>query len=892
MRLKSLLKYGIPEMIIEAWTKRQGDYLLPLQERAVAQGLLGRRTGDWRNLLISAPTSSGKSFCGEIAAIGSLLRRRKVVMLFPLKSIVEEKYRHFNDCYSPLGIRTIVVTGDHPENDHEFETGEFDLALAIYEKFNRLLTVNLDILQQIGLVVVDELQMISEAGRGAELEIGLTKMFDSGYSPRAVALSAVLHDETELLEWLEADLIKETVRPVDLLQGIAMNGKFRYRSFNSGLEGDEAFLLDCTDDDLPKALIAHLKEDENQNLVFLKSRRDTIEASFRLASEVGWKEAGGTLGELDNEEPSFLVRALKQTLSHGVAFHNADLTARQRQAIENGYRRGEIRVIFSTPTLAMGVNLPAETVFLETMKYRSGEYGGKPFLAPITVSEYQNIAGRAGRYRSGRENIPGRAVILAGSAFEHEVLWSGYIEKGIREKARSTLGDTDLRQTILDFLVSGLADDRASVENILERTLHRRQSGRFAEEKIMQALEELNGLGLIDDRHVPTPIGRAAAESGLSVAGCRRYRRLLEERVPESLTGWLVLLLSGADVELARIGLSGAEFQRRLYEKSIYREYSDLLGEINAFLESDIGRHPLDYRQAAIIKGALLLTDWAGMFPAERLEQRYQLHVGQITDLGETAAWLLIAAARIIAAEDCTSHLPELLEDHAFAVQYGIDSDLEGLYRASSDLLNRTDYRALKTHSLTTCVDIAGCGREILAEIIKPKHKLENLLVTINQHEKENPMNGTSIQSVIPGGQARGRIKGGPRFKPSLVELDGRYERERYLVKIDGTPVRLTGKSYKYLAKLAGSRLLNRDGWIYKDDIEAGFNQARYLYRLKQEVNKDGGVAWGIFENNRLGYYRLDIDSSGIRFNLGNLQDHPDYELRELADRLTPRLAG
>lgn len=879
-------------MIIEAWTKRQGDYLLPLQERSVMKGLLsGKKTGS-RNLLISAPTSSGKSFCGEIAAIGSLLKRRKVVMLFPLKSIVEEKYRHFNDCYAPLGIRTIAVTGDHPENDPLFETGEFDLALAIYEKFNRLLTVNLDILQQIGLVVVDELQMISEPGRGGELEMSLTKMFGSGYAPRVAALSAVLHDEAELLEWLDADLIKETVRPVDLLQGIAMNGRFRYRSFNSGLEGEESFSLDNTGEDLPEALVGHLKSDENQNLVFLKSRRDTIEASFKLASVAGWKEAEGTLRELDNEEPSFLVRALKQVLSHGVAFHNADLTARQRQAIENGYRRGEIRVIFSTPTLAMGVNLPAETVFLETMKYGSGEYGGKPFLAPITVAEYQNISGRAGRYYRGRENNPGRAVILAGSAFEHEVLWSGYIERGIREKARSTLGDADLTQVALDLLVSGLADNPATLADIIGRTLYHRQAGDFDEDRLQRALDELIPIGLINDKYIPTPVGRAAAESGLSVAGYRRYKRLLEERTPESLTGWLVLLLSGADVEFARIGLSGAEFQRRSYEKLVYREYSDLLGEINTFIESDIGRHPLVYRQAAIIKGALLLTDWAGMLPAERLEQRYQLHLGQITDLGETAAWLLIAAARIIAAEDCASHLPGLLERHAFAVQFGIDPELEELYRVSSDILNRTDYRALKVHGITTRQGIIESGEEGLMDIIKPKHKLGNLLITINQHEKEDLMNSASIQSVIPGGQRSRGARGGLRFKPSVVELDGRYERERYLVKIDGIPVRLTGKSYKYLAKLAGSRLLNRDGWIYKDDIENGFNQARYLYRLKQEVNRDGGVAWGIFENNRLGYYRLDIDSSRIRINLGNLQDHPDYELRELADRLTPRLAS
>ncbi len=888
MRLKSLLKYGIPEMIIEAWTHRQGDYLLPLQERAVAAGLLS----DEGNLLISAPTSSGKSFCGEMAAMAALLRRRKVVMLFPLKSIVEEKYRHFNDCYAPLGIRTVIVTGDHPENDCAFEAGEFDLALAIYEKFNRLLTVNLDILQQVGLIIIDELQMISEEGRGPELEMSLVKTLGSEYSPRLVALSAVLHDETELLEWLGARLIRETVRPVDLLQGIVMEGRFRYRSFNSGLEGNEDFPLAVEEDNLPAALIEYLKNDEAQNLIFLKSRRDTIDASFRLAAAVNWKEASGTIAELDNEEPSYLVRSLRQVLSRGVSFHNADLTSKQRQAIEAGYRRGEIRVIFSTPTLAMGVNLPAETVFLETMKYRSGEYGGKPVLAPVTAAEYQNIAGRAGRYRRGRENCPGRAVILAGSPFEHEVLWSGYIERGNGNKLRSALADADPRGLVLDLLVSGLAEDKASLERILEKSFYHVQGGGFASDCIDHAIGGLITAGLVDGRNVPTPAGAAAAESGLGVTACCRYREALAERIPESPIGWIALALSGEDIEFARMGLSGTEFRGRFYEKLVYREYSEKLGELNTFLGAEIGQRPLDYRQAAILKGALLLTDWAEMCPAEQLEQRYQLHLGQIADLGETAAWLLIAIGRLIAAGDCTSEIPGLLERHAFAVQYGIDPALEGLFRVAEGCLNRGDFRILKEHDIITPDTLIKTGGDALKQIIKPEGKIETLFSIINGYLKEDLMNGANVQSVIPGGGNSLRSVRGLHAKPSLVELDGRYEGERYLVKLDGVPVRLTGKSFKYLVKLAGSRMLNRDGWIYKDDIETGFNQARYLYRLKQEVNRDGGFPWGIFENNRLGYYRLDVDSSRVRINLGNLQNHPDYELRELAERLSPRLAG
>ena len=116
--------------------------------------------------------------------------------------------------------------------------------------------------------------------------------------------------------------------------------------------------------------------------------------------------------------------------------------------------------------------------------------------------------------------------------------------------------------------------------------------------------------------------------------------------------------------------------------------------------------------------------------------------------------------------------------------------------------------------------------------------------------------------------------------EPELVEIDGDCQRERFLVRINGVPVPLTGKSFKYFARLAWSRVNCEPGWVYKEDLEAGFNQARYLYRMKNEIISGYNSSWEIVENNRLGYYRLSLDPSKIRFNLDNLGRHPDYEVR------------
>ncbi len=892
MKLKDLLKFGIPQLIIEAWTKRQGDYLLPLQEKAIRAGLLDEAADNGRsNLLISAPTSSGKSFCGEMAAMAALLRRRKAVMLLPLKSIAEEKYDYFRSCYRDIGIKTIIISRDHPENDIDFELGNFDLALAIYEKFNRLLTVNLDILQQIGLVVIDELQMVGDISRGGELEVALTKILGSGYSPRMVALSAVLENDTEPADWLGCRIVYETVRPVDLLQGVAASGSFRFRSFNSGFEGSEKIDLDGDGDNPGEKLIEFLKSDKSQKLVFLKSRRDTIEAALAMAAAVGWDEAKTTLARLEGEENSFLIRSLRQTLSRGIAFHNADLTAGQRQAIEDGYRQGQIRIIFSTTTLAMGVNLPAETVLLETMKYTAGAFGGKATLVPITKAEFQNITGRAGRFGFGSGGRPGKAIVLAASEFEHEVLWSEYIDSSKNERHVSTLNSAALKDIILDLIVSGFDANIARLKNCLQNLLYSRQRKSCTDDDLHPILKELSSANFLDKSLNPTPLGAAVAESGLTINSCLQYLKLLAEKYPETKIGWLFIALNGGEFDISRCGLTFLEYRRRTYEKLLYQHFNEYISDIDVYTVSKINREPFDFHASAILKSLFVLAEWAEGKSVERLEQRYQLHHGQIINLAETAAWLLASIGRIIYALDGRSNLPALLDDYAFNVQFGINPAMRELYAVIGSVLNRSDYKALEREGIKSLNEFRVVGRDRLSEIIKPEGKLKKAQQKLENSEKEDKMRKktrSNAVNIYRQGLSEGSLY---NAHPALIELDGTYEKERYLVRIDGFPVRLTGKSFLYLSRLVFARLMGGDGWIYKDDIEVGFNQARYLYRLRQEM-KSGGFAWPIFENNRLGYYRLDMDPGKIRLNFDNLRNHPDYQLRKVVDELAPRLTG
>ncbi len=132
-----------------------------------------------------------------------------------------------------------------------------------------------------------------------------------------------------------------------------------------------------------------------------------------------------------------------------------------------------------------------------------------------------------------------------------------------------------------------------------------------------------------------------------------------------------------------------------------------------------------------------------------------------------------------------------------------------------------------------------------------------------------------------------GSVAPGLASVPCSLQIDGASRGERFLLRVDGLPVSLTGKSFKYLVKLVCARLGQSDGWIYKDDIEIGFNQARYLYRMRREIAAQlPGYRWSVYENNRLGYYRLALDSAALDVNRETLASSPDYEVAQAAAAL------
>ena len=124
-----LRAYGIGDDLIDIWKKSYGECLLPIQEKAIVKhNVLGGK-----NLIVFAPTSSGKTLVGEIVSVHYAMAKKRALYLVPMKALAEEKYHHLKEMYGELGIKTIVSTHDRKEYDQDLERKEFHIAVVVFE---------------------------------------------------------------------------------------------------------------------------------------------------------------------------------------------------------------------------------------------------------------------------------------------------------------------------------------------------------------------------------------------------------------------------------------------------------------------------------------------------------------------------------------------------------------------------------------------------------------------------------------------------------------------------------------------------------------------------------------------------------------------------------------
>ncbi|KAF7283875.1 hypothetical protein GWI33_022906 [Rhynchophorus ferrugineus] len=468
--------YDLPDKIRELIKEYKGiDKLYEWQDECLKLAISNRK-----NLIYSLPTSGGKTLVAEILMLREVLCYQKnAIFILPYVAIVQEKVWEF----SPFGVALDFLVEEYASSKGIYpprkRRRKHSVYIATMEKALGLINSLIETgrLQEIGLVVIDELHLIGEEGRGGVLETLLTKLMFLKVvaNIQIIGMSATIGNIQEICLFLNAEVYTKDFRPVDLIEYVKCGNEIAKIDWKCKSEDD--LLTDIKKMDykyseavskLDPDMIAGLALEvvpKDSCLIFCPTKKN-CENVVNLLSKMAKPnlrnhkkvEKDELLNALKNEAGE-LCDILRVSVPFGLAYHHSGLTNDERRLLEDAFRAGTISIICCTSTLAAGVNLPARRVILRS------PYVGKDF---ISLSKYKQMAGRAGRAGYG-EN--GESIIVTQSADLPKVK---ALLMSPMNQAISTLHDLDgkgLRHLLLSCISLGIANTRLQLQNVSKSTL-------------------------------------------------------------------------------------------------------------------------------------------------------------------------------------------------------------------------------------------------------------------------------------------------------------------------------------------------------------------------------------------------------------------------------------
>lgn len=214
------IKDKIPAELYEVLDPKIKD-LRPSQEKAINAGLLERK-----NLLVCTPTASGKTLIAELAMLSAIINRvGKAIYIVPLKALATEKFKDFIQKYRSHANIALSI-GDMDKQDTYL--ARYDLIITTSEKLDSLIRHHTPWLKDVSTIIIDEIHLMNDPGRGPTLEILLTILKQILSRAQFIGLSATIGNPEELADWLNAELIMNKWRPVELKKGIYHKGEIKF----------------------------------------------------------------------------------------------------------------------------------------------------------------------------------------------------------------------------------------------------------------------------------------------------------------------------------------------------------------------------------------------------------------------------------------------------------------------------------------------------------------------------------------------------------------------------------------------------------------------------------------------------------------------------------------
>jgi replicative superfamily II helicase len=344
------------------------------------------------NVVASAPTASGKTALAELAICKALGEGGTALFVAPLRALTNEKESEW-ERFEDLGYSVYVVTGERDLNPRRAERA--DVLVMTPEKLDSATrkhdSPRYAFVTDVDCVVIDEVHLLDSESRGGVLEVTVSRLRRL-CAPRIVALSATMPNVDDVAAWLDA--VPETTfefgddyRPVDLHAGVKT-----YSHGQNSFADKYRRLYRAIDLAEP-----HIR-DGGQALVFVSSRQDAVRAAAKARDELAERDVPiGARGDYDfhNDAKELGNESLRKGAPDGVGFHHAGLAKEDRDRVEAWFKSGKIQLLFSTSTLAWGVNLPARCVVIRDTKHHD-PLEGEVDVSPLDVLQMLGRAGRPG----------------------------------------------------------------------------------------------------------------------------------------------------------------------------------------------------------------------------------------------------------------------------------------------------------------------------------------------------------------------------------------------------------------------------------------------------------------------------------------------------------------
>ena len=673
--------------------------LYPPQQMAIERGIL-----DGKNILVTTPTASGKTLIAMMAIVKAIERGLKAVYLTPLRALASEKYDDLKilerlDLGSGRKIKVAVATGDYDSSGKELASA--DVVVLTNEKMDTLFRHNAEWLGDVGLFVSDEVHLLGDRERGPTLEMMLTKIRRHYTQAQIVALSATVANSDEIAGWLACELVESNWRPTKLVEGVYEYGTVK-------MSDSTKFQVDSSDASSAVDIAIDSLDGGGQALIFAETRKraaslaaKAAEGVYRRLDKATKEQAARASSEiLDRGDDSELTKTLAQLVTKGVAFHHAGLGSSSREVVEDSFKKGVIRLLTATPTLAAGVNLPARRVVIASILRYDSDYGGS---MPISILEYKQLCGRAGR---PKYDTAGEAIIVSESGVNAEELYDHYV-LGSPEPIRSQLSsDRAVRFHLLATIATVPGMKKPGIHELFARTLFAQQykeaTVSFKVDSALEYLEQEELVKLKNDRYIATEFGRRTSLLYIDPATAVAFRDALErtERIDggKHTLGFLHLISSSPDF-YPKLPLRKKDYEE--LSLLIQGRRSELLYQIS---EYDCSRSFWALCEWIEETGDKVLSDSMGVEPGDMF---------RIKELSEWLAYSLYEVAKLLRREDL---LPELY-NLRIRIRYGVKEELLPLVALEG--IGRVRARALYSAGLTDVNKIAKAPQAKLAAIPK-----------------------------------------------------------------------------------------------------------------------------------------------------------------------------